>query len=124
MDLVLRLETRARQLILQHKQLLEEQSKLRNLLAKQEEQILEEESSSDTEETYKVVLPSEIDGVNVTLSNYNPLPGEEVIIYVETTLASKRVDSVSVYGELLTAYNTSDSNTKIYKFIMKKQNKR
>lgn len=41
MDLVLRLETRARQLILQHKQLLEEQSKLRNLLAKQEEQILE-----------------------------------------------------------------------------------
>ena len=40
MDLVLRLETRARQLILQHKQLLEEQSKLRNLLAKQEEQIL------------------------------------------------------------------------------------
>lgn len=41
MDLVLRLETRARQLILQHKLLLEEQSKLRNLLAKQEEQILE-----------------------------------------------------------------------------------
>ncbi|MBP3374883.1 MAG: hypothetical protein J6L60_10175 [Bacteroidaceae bacterium] len=41
MDLVLRLETRTRQLILQHKQLLEEQSKLRNLLAKQEEQILE-----------------------------------------------------------------------------------
>lgn len=41
MDLILRLETRTRQLILQHKQLLEEQSKLRSLLAKREEQILE-----------------------------------------------------------------------------------
>ncbi len=41
MDTVLRFETRTRQLLLQYKQLLEEQTKLHNLLAQREEQILE-----------------------------------------------------------------------------------
>ena len=41
MDLVLRLETRTRQLILKQKQLSDEQSKMRSLLAKREEELLE-----------------------------------------------------------------------------------
>ena len=41
MDLVLRLETRTRQLILKQKHLSDEQSKMRSLLAKREEEILE-----------------------------------------------------------------------------------
>ncbi len=41
MDLVLRIETRTRQLLLQYKQLQEEQAKLRSLLEQREDQILE-----------------------------------------------------------------------------------
>ena len=89
----------------------------------------EEETSSQTSdssvtsdiepESYKVILPDEIDGIEIEASSLKPAANEEVRLFVKNTVQeSKRVDEIKMNDTILEGYHSTEANVAIYKFNM------
>ncbi len=89
----------------------------------------EEESSSQTSdssvtsdtkpESYKVVLPDEIDGIEIEASSLEPAANEKVRVFVKNTVQkSKRIDDLTMNGQSLEGKYSNQPGVVVYEFSM------
>lgn len=70
-------------------------------------------------ESCKVILPTNIPGIQFSVNNENPSAFENVTLSVRvTSYLSKRIDKITMNGVVLNGYSSSDENTTYYNFTM------
>ncbi len=86
----------------------------------QDEDITSKQPDLDIkQENHKVILPTNIPGIQFSVNNDNPKAYENVTLSVHaTSYLSKRVDKITMNGMILNGYSSSDQNITYYNFAM------
>lgn len=93
-------------------------SKSQNKALEQSKPLSDSLQTVEEVEAYKVVLPNEF-GVQFSVNNETPKAFEEVRLYVRiTTPLLKRVDRITMNGQVLNGYYVEEDNVTIYNFRM------